>query len=79
MEASTVAESSSASSYRVKFERQEFLELVDVAKPKIIYKRGNMHFFAFDGFVMYTMQCQDKDFSQRIIEAIEFSNQNWTK
>jgi hypothetical protein len=79
VEASTVAESSSASSYRVKFERQEFLELVDVAKPKIIYKRGNMHFFAFDGFVMYTMQCQDKDFSQRIIEAIEFSNQNWTK
>jgi hypothetical protein len=79
VEAATVAESSSVSSYRVKFERQEFLELVDVAQPKIIYKRGNMHFFAFDGFVMYTMQCQDRDFSQRIIEAIEFSNQNWTK
>jgi hypothetical protein len=26
------------SSYRVKFRRKEFLELVDTAKPKIIYK-----------------------------------------
>ena len=68
-----------SSSYRVKFERQEFLELVDVARPKIIYKRGNMHFFAFDGFVMYTMQCKDNDFAARILEAIEFSNQNWAK
>jgi hypothetical protein len=70
---------SNASSYRVKFERQDFLDLVDFAKPKLIYKRGNMHFFAFDGFVMYSMQCQDKDFAQRILETIEFSNQNWTK
>ncbi len=67
------------SSYRVKFERKEFLELTDVARPRIVYKRGNMHFFAFDGFVMYTMQCKDSDFSARILEAIEFSNQIWSK
>jgi hypothetical protein len=67
------------SSYRVKFERKEFLELVDIARPKIIYKRGNMHFFAFDGFVMYTMQCEGSNFSARILEAIEFSNQIWAK
>ncbi len=67
------------SSYRVKFEREEFLEFVDIARPKIIYKRGNMQFFVFDGFVMYTMQCDDSDFSARILEAIEFSNQIWAK
>ncbi len=71
--------SMAASPYRVKFERQDFLDLVDFARPKLIYKRGNMHFFAFDGFVMYSMQCHDKDFSQRIFEAIEFSNQMWSK
>ena len=50
-----------------------------MAKLKIIYHRKNMHFFAFDGFVMYTYQCDNGDFSQRIIEAIEFSNQPWEK
>jgi hypothetical protein len=68
-----------ASSYRVKFDRNEFLELVRTARPKIIYKRKNVHFFAFDGFVMYSDQCENIDFSQRIFEAIEFSNQVWTK
>lgn len=28
------------SSYRVKFLRREFLELVDIAKPRIIYTGG---------------------------------------
>ena len=49
--AATAAATSHASSYRVKFARQEFLELVRLAKPKIIYHRKKMHFFAFDGFV----------------------------
>ena len=65
------------SSYRVKFRRKEFLELVDTAKPKIIYKRGKNYFFAFDGFVMYSQECEDKDFRQKILEAIEFSNRVW--
>jgi hypothetical protein len=51
------ASSISASSYRVKFRRAEFLELADIAKPSIIYHRGRMHFFAYDGFVMYTFEC----------------------
>jgi len=67
------------SSYRVKFKRKEFLELVAIAKPKIIYHRKRMHFFAFDGFVMYTFECQTHDFSQKVIHAIEFSNQAWTE
>ena len=67
------------SSYRVKFQRKEFLELVEIAKPKIIYHRKGMHFFAFDGFVMYTYEFTQKDFSQQIINAIEFSNQAWSK
>ena len=67
------------SSYRVKFRREQFLELVEIAKPKIIYQTGRMHFFAFDGFVMYTFECKDSDFKQKIIQAIEFSNQAWSE
>jgi hypothetical protein len=32
------ATSNDASSYRVKFSREQFLDLVDIAKPKIIYR-----------------------------------------
>ena len=67
------------SSYRVKFRRREFLELVQIAKPKLIYHTGRMHFFAYDGFVMYTFECEDRDFSQKVIDAIEFSNQAWSE
>ena len=68
-----------ASCYRVKFNRKEFLELVDIARPRIIYRRKNMYFFAFDGFVMYCDQCESNDFTARIIDAIEFSNFQWQK
>jgi len=79
-EASVAAtETMEASSYRVKFDRENFLELINIAKPKIIYRRKNMYFFAFDGFVMYCDQCKENDFSQRILDAIEFSNYQWTK
>jgi len=67
------------SSYRVKFNRKEFLELVDVVEPRIIYQTGRMHFFAFDGFVMYTFECRDSDFKQKVLHAIEFSNQAWSE
>ena len=69
----------SASSYRVKFRRSEFLELVEIAKPAIIYHTGRMHFFAYDGFVMYTFQCNNEDFSQKVLNAIEFSNYQWSE
>ena len=68
-----------SSSYRVKFSRREFLELVRIAQPRIIYHRKRMHFFAFDGFVMYTFECNDTDFTQRVIYAIEFSNYQWSE
>jgi len=67
------------SSYRVKFRRKEFLELVEAANPKIIYHTGRMHFFAHDGFVMYTFECEDSDFKQKVFHAIEFSNQTWSE
>ena len=75
----TVEASSEASSYRVKFDRDNFIELVRIAKPRIIYRRKNMYFFAYDGFVMYCDQCDSSDFSQRIIDTIEFSNYQWSK
>jgi hypothetical protein len=74
-----VAAAQHSSSYRVKLRRREFLTLVDIAKPRIIYHRKRMHFFAFDGFVMYTFDCDDRDFTQPVIEAIEFSNYQWSE
>jgi len=68
------------SSYRIKFKRKEFLELVEIAKPRIIYHRKRMHFFAFDGFVMYTFECTNKDFlDKKVLHAIEFSNYQWSE
>jgi hypothetical protein len=75
--AAAAASTNISSSYRVKFRRREFLELVEIAKPKIIYHRRRMHFFAHDGFVMYTFECNDSDFSQQVLYAIEFSNRPW--
>ncbi len=67
------------SSYRVKFRKEEFLRLVDNANPERVYRTGRIHFFAFDGFVMYTFECGDDDFRQRIFHAIEFSNTQWAE
>ena len=71
--------SSDASCYRVKFNKKEFLELVGIARPRIIYKRKNVFFFAYDGFVMYCDQCESNDLTARIIDTIEFSNYQWQK
>ena len=73
------AVSQHASSYRVKFEREQFLELIEISKPKAIYHRGRMHFFAYDGFAMFTFECNNSDFPQKVLEAIEFSNQAWSE
>jgi hypothetical protein len=72
-----VAAESHTSGYRLKFDRAEFLKLVNIAKPHIIYRRGKNHLFAFDGFVMYSQRCSDEDFKATIIDAIEFSNHSW--
>lgn len=74
-----IAESMHASSYRVKFSKEEFLELVDMARPAIIYHRGSNHFFAFDGFLMYCQKCGNEDFpNQKVVEVIELSNGVWS-
>ena len=67
------------SSYRIKFRRKEFLELVEIAQPRIIYHRKRMYFFAFNGFMMYTFECNNSDFKQKVMEAIEFSNYQWSE
>jgi len=68
------------STYRVKFMREEFIELVRIAQPKIIYHVKRIYFFSFDGFAVYTMDCTNKDLAGRkIMEAIEFSNVPWAE
>jgi len=76
--ATVVASAVSSSSYRVKFKRKEFLELYTFAKPEIVYQTGRMHFFSYDGFVMYSFDCQDEDFA-KVLHAIEFSNYQWSE
>ena len=78
-EAAAAAAVAHTSSYRVKFKRSEFLELVQIAQPKIIYHVRRMHFFAYDGFVMYTLECDTNEFSQKVMQAIEFSNMGWSE
>ncbi|MFW9910956.1 MAG: hypothetical protein ACFFEU_00685 [Candidatus Thorarchaeota archaeon] len=77
--AAAAAAVENTSSYRVKFKRKEFLELVQIAQPRIIYHVRRMHFFAYDGFVMYTFECDSNEFSQKVIHAIEFSNMGWSE
>ena len=77
--AGAAATMAASSSYRVKFKREQFLELVEITKPRIIHHVKRMHFFAFDGFVMYTFECRKSDFKQKVLEAIEFSNQPWAE
>ena len=74
-----MAASNVSSSYRVKFRRREFLELVEIAKPTTIYHVRRMHFFASDGFVMYTFECENRDFTQKVVDAMEFSNRPWNE
>jgi hypothetical protein len=77
--AAIIAATNVASSYRVKFRRREFLELASIANPRVIYHVRRMHFFAYDGFVVYTFECDNRDFTQRVLEAIEFSNHPWAE
>ena len=77
--AAAIATNLASSSYRVKFRRREFLELVEIAQPKTIYHVRRMHFFASDGFVMYTFECENRDFTQKVVDAMEFSNRPWNE
>ncbi|MFW9920379.1 MAG: hypothetical protein ACFFED_12320 [Candidatus Thorarchaeota archaeon] len=73
------AEAAHTSSYRVKFRRDEFLRLIHIAEPNIIYRSHRIHFFAYDGFVMYCFDCEDEDFRVPVLHAIEFSNTTWSE
>ena len=76
----TAAATMHTSSYRVKFRRREFLQLLDIARPKIIYHVKRIFFFAHDGFVMYTFECSFEDLiNYNVINGIEFSNQQWAE
>ena len=46
------------------FGRTEFLEIVHVEKPRIIYASGGKHFFFLAGLAVTTRECDDSDFSR---------------
>jgi hypothetical protein len=46
----------------VDFGRVEFLEIVHVEGPKIIYRSQGAHFFFLAGLAVRTSECSDTDF-----------------
>lgn len=44
------------------FGRIEFLEIVHVEKPRIIYTSGTKHFFFLAGLAVSTRECSHSDF-----------------
>lgn len=70
----------SSSSYRIKFQKEEFLKLLEIANPKVVYQVNKFFYFSFDGFVMYTEHIDEFELSRyKVIRGIEFSNYPWTK
>ncbi|GEM_PF-3374457 len=50
------------SSGAVDFGRIEFLEIINVEKPRIIYRSQGKHFFFLAGLAVRTSECTDSDF-----------------
>jgi hypothetical protein len=46
----------------VDFGRAEFLEIVHVENPRILYKSLGRHFFFLAGLAVCTSECSDEDF-----------------
>ena len=52
----------------VEFGRVEFLEIVHVENPRILYKSLGRHFFFLAGLAVSTSECRDEDFgSSRVV------------
>jgi hypothetical protein len=49
------------------FGRVEFLEIVQVEKPRIIYTSGTKHFFFLAGLAVSTQECHHSDFGSEHI------------
>lgn len=80
--ANTYTSNNFSSSYRVKFLKDEFLNIVKISKPEFIFHVRRIYFFAFQGFIAYTFKCSRDDFNDRettILEAVEFSNKEWSE
>jgi hypothetical protein len=46
----------------VDFGKVEFLEIVHVERPRIIYRSQDKHFFFLAGLAVRTSECSDADF-----------------
>ena len=46
------------------FGKVEFLEIVHVERPRIIYTNGKKHFFFLAGLAVTTGECSDSDFEK---------------
>ena len=46
----------------VDFGRVEFLEIIHVERPSIVYRAGDAHFFFLAGLAVRTSECSETDF-----------------
>ena len=46
----------------VEFGRTEFLEIVHVENPRVLYKSVGLHFFFLAGLAVCSSECRDDDF-----------------
>ena len=60
----------------VDFGRVEFLEIIHVERPRIIYKSQTKHFFFLAGLAVCTSECTDSDFSAGQVLLPWFSANN---
>lgn len=51
----------------VNFGRTEFLEIVHVEKPGIIYRGEGRHFFFLVGLAVSSMECSEDDFHDQLV------------
>lgn len=51
----------------VSFGRIEFLEIVHIERPSIIYRGDDRHFFFLAGLAVCTSDCTDSDFKSEAI------------
>ena len=54
--------------YAVEFGRREFLEIVHIENPRIIYRSSDRYFFLLAGLAVGSRECIEADFdSNRIV------------
>ena len=56
----------------LRFGREEFLDIVRVERPPVVYRGFGVHYFSMVGLTVWTSACEDADFAG--VEALLVSS-----